>query len=286
MNFLHDAFISFAWRDLARARRLHEQLTALGYVTWYAEQNLRAGADIPTALWDALERSRYVFIVHSRHHGGAPWAERELSVATSDEVNSRLTKIVFLTFDDTAVPYGMRHKLYIDFRDAKKKPLTQLQRILDEASEGIIRGVASAMSGASDIDAIRSGAARLSAIARLRNEELVIHELRDMLLTPATPRHVSDSAAWAIGDIAVWSISDAFSVPIKETIERCISSGDSRLTAHMAYIAGEMAMAARNVGLRRWADALITAGEMSRDAELQAQFAFTRSRIGSLERSE
>jgi hypothetical protein len=43
MDYRYDAFISFAWKDLARARRLHEQLSERGYVAWYAEKDARAG---------------------------------------------------------------------------------------------------------------------------------------------------------------------------------------------------------------------------------------------------
>jgi TIR domain len=286
MSYRYDAFISFAWPDLKRARWLHNQLTAAGYVTWYAEQDLRGGSDIPKELWLGLEMSRYIFVVHSKHYTGAVWAERELSVATSDEINSKITKIVFLTYDDEPVPFGMRHKLYIDFRNRNKQPLSQLEKLLDNASSGVIRGAAAAMIGSTDIAAIRADAARLSGIARLRGESLVVDELRDMLLRPSTPRHASDSAAWAIGDIGLWALSTSLAERVKDTVEQCIASGDSRLTAHMAWIAGEVYLGACRPDMRQWADALIAKGEMSLDPDAQKDFKFTRQRIAGLFRAD
>lgn len=282
MNYLYDAFISFAWKDLARARRLHEQLTERGYDTWYAERNMRAGDDLPKKLWDGLERSRYVFVIHSRHYAGAPWAERELSVATSDEINSRTTKIVFLTFDEAAVPYGMRQKLHVDFRDRKTHPLERLAALLDEASGAVIGGVARAMREAREIEAIRQCAHRLSAIARRRHELAALRAVSEILLDPPQSHHVADSAAWALGDIGVWDASDEFAREIQGVVERCIAAGDKRLINHMAYICGEMARASVNAGLRRWADALVTLHAAAENADVSVPFAFTRERIDGL----
>lgn len=278
MNFLYDAFISFAWRDLRRARRLQELLHAAGYVTWYAEQNLRGGEDIPKELWAGLERSRFVFVIHSKHYAGAAWAERELSVATTDEINCKVTKVVFLLFDDVPVPYGMRHKLYIDFRDPKKKPLDQVSRVLDQASDGVIRGVTAAMVRETNLTAIRAASSRLSEIAKRRGEELVVRELRALLLDPATPRQPSDSAAWALGDIGMADIPSSLAEAVRATMNDCVASSDARLIAHMAWIAGEMVMAARRPDMVEWADHMIKMGLSSTNPETRRDFEYTRER--------
>lgn len=281
MEYRYDAFISFAWRDLRRARRLHERLSAAGYVTWYAEQNLRGGSDLPKELWHGLEMSRYVFVVHSVHYAAGAWAERELSVATSDEINSRLTKIVFVKYDDTLVPYGMRQKLYIDYRNKKEQPFEQLKRLLDQASDGVIRGVAAAMASANDINAVRADAARLSAMARLRNEALAIEELTAIALNTAISRHASDSAAWAIGDVALGDTSIPIAAKARDAIELCVAKGNARIIGHMAWIAGEIVLGARNPDMRIWAAELIKRGEASDDPDTRKDFTFTRQRVSN-----
>jgi hypothetical protein len=281
VNYLHDAFISFAWRDLKRARSLHEQLKARGFVTWYAEQDLRGGDDMPASLWAGLEKSRFVFVVHSKHYDGAPWAGHELSVATADEVTSKMKKIVFLTFDDAKVPYGVRQKLYIDFRDRKTRPLERLIDVMNEASEGVIRGIAAAMLTAPDLPTLRECSHRLSAIARLREEDLVLQELGNLATAASTPRHVLDSVAWAIGDIGMAEISESFAKATRDLIERCLSKGDKHITAHIAWIAGEMTMAARTPGMKAWANTLIAIGETSSNPVSRQDFIFTRTRVSS-----
>ena len=279
MNFLYDAFVSFAWKDIRRARRLHEQLTELGYITWYAEKNMRGGDDMRKLLGEGLELSRYVFVIHSRHYSGAPWAERELSIATFDEVSSRTAKIVFLKFDDAPVPYDMRQKLYIDFSRDSKIALDQLVVRLDEASDGVIRGVADALLTATDINVIRSCAGRLSAIARLRSELLAVTSIAEILMKLPSNYHVTDSAAWALGDIGVWDIKEDFARAVEKTVVDCISTGNARLIDKIAFICGEMALSAKNLRLRKWALDLIKEHAASEDEKIRAPFVFTSKRI-------
>jgi len=74
MDYRYDAFISFAWKDLVRARRLHEQLSERGYVTWYAEKDTRAGDSLGPVIQKGLVKSRYVFILHTKYYdGNAGW---------------------------------------------------------------------------------------------------------------------------------------------------------------------------------------------------------------------
>ena len=81
MHFEFDAFISFAWKDLARAGKLHERLKERGYVTRYARKELRAGQVLVERIFGDMAMSRFIFVIHSRHHAGGRWASKELTAA-------------------------------------------------------------------------------------------------------------------------------------------------------------------------------------------------------------
>ncbi|MEJ1967738.1 MAG: toll/interleukin-1 receptor domain-containing protein [Rhizomicrobium sp.] len=284
MDFEYDAFISFAWKDIARARRLHERLTKRGYASWYAEKNLRLGEDLFHKISDGMARSRYLFVVHSRHHGGGAWAQRELAAVGADEIAGKMTKVICLKFDDTALPLILRSKLYVDFRSRKPDPFERICELLDQASDAVIAGTKASFLKATDVNEIRDCAHRLSSMARLRHEFGALRAASEILLSVPENYNVGDSAAWVLGDVGVWMDSKEMAQEIMQVVPQVIAAGDPRLINHMAYICGEMARQAKNERLKSWADSFIAGREASADASIREPFAATRQRISKLEK--
>lgn len=284
MDYRYDAFISFAWKDLGRARRLHEQLSEWGYVTWYAEKDTRAGDSLGAVIEKGLVKSRYVFILHTRNYdGNAGWAARELEWAAADEAAGGLTKIVVLKYDQAPLFHRLEGKVYVDFTDRRRKPLDQLTALLDQASDGVIRGVGRAMREATDINEIRDCAHRLSGFARRRREHLALGVIAEILLSRPASYHVGDSAAWALGDIAVWTPTPEFVDNVREIVAQVVAAGDPRLVGHMAYICGEMAAHAIDPGLRQWAREFIHRNAASTVPAVRDPFLVTIERIRELQ---
>jgi hypothetical protein len=283
MDYRYDAFISFAWKDLARARRLHEQLSERGYVTWYAEKDTRAGDSLGSVIQKGLVKSRYVFILHTKYYdGNTGWVARELEWATADEAGSGVKKIVVLKYDQAPLFDRLEGRVYVDFTDRRRKLLDQLTALLDEASDGVIRGVGRAMREATDIDEIRDCAHRLSGFARRRREHLALEVIAEILLSQPASYHVGDSAAWALGDIAVWTPAPEFVEDVKEIVPQVVATGDSRLIGHMAYICGEMAAHATDAGLMEWAREFIERNAASTVPAIRDPFVVTIDRIREL----
>jgi hypothetical protein len=284
MDYRYDAFISFAWKDLARARRLHEQLSERGYVTWYAEKDARAGDDLGPVIEKGLVKSRYFFIVHTKHYdGNAGWAACELEWATTDEAGSGVKKIVVLKYDQAPLFNRLEGRVYVDFIDRRRKPLDQLTALLDEASDAVIRGVGRAMREATDINEIRDCAHRLSGFARRRREHLALEVIAEILLSRPASYHVGDSAAWALGDIAVWTPTPEFVKDVEEIVVQVVAAGDPRLIGHMAYICGEMASHATDAGLMAWAREYIDRNVASPVPAVRDPFLVTMERIRELQ---
>ena len=145
----------------------------------------------------------------------------------------------------------------MDFTDRRRKPLDQITALLDEASGAVIRGVGQAMREASDINEIRDCAHRLSGFARRRREHLALDVIAEILLSRPASYHVGDSAAWALGDIGVWMDTPEFVDNVKQIVPEVVAGGDPRLIGHMAWICGEMAAHAVDLGLRQWAEEFI-----------------------------
>ncbi|HEY2070421.1 MAG TPA: toll/interleukin-1 receptor domain-containing protein [Rhizomicrobium sp.] len=282
VDFEYDAFISFAWKDIGRAQRLHERLAARGYITWYAEKNLRAGDDLFHRISEGMARSRYLFVIHSGNHARGKWANRELSAVGTDEIESGLTKVVCLKYDDTELPLLLRSKLYVDFRTRKPGPFEQLCGLLDESSDAVIKGTKANFLKATDINEIRNCAHRLSAMARGRHELGALRAASEILLSVPENYNVGDSAAWVVGDVGVWMDSDEVTREIMQVVPQVVATGDARLINHMAYICGEMALQAKSGTLQAWAGDFIAAQEASPDASVREPFQFTRERIGKL----
>jgi hypothetical protein len=283
MDYLYDAFISFSWKDMVRARRLHEQLSERGYVTWYAEKDARAGDRLGPVIEKGLVQSRYVFILHTKYYdGNTGWAARELELSIADEINRGTTKIVVLKYDQAPLFSRLEGRVYVDFTDRRRKPLDQLTALLDEASEGVIRGVGRAMREATDINEIRDCAHRLSGFARRRREHLALDVIAGILLSQPASYHVGDSAAWALGDIAVWTPTPEFVEDVKAIVPRVVATGDPRLIGHMAYICGEMAAHATDAGLMEWAREFIERNAASTIPAVRDPFVTTIERIREL----
>jgi hypothetical protein len=284
MDYRYDAFISFAWKDLTRARRLHEQLTARGYITWYAEKDARAGDNLGPVIEKGLVRSRYFFILHTKYYdGNVGWVARELEWATTDEASSGEKKIVVAKYDQAPLLNRLEGKVYVDFTDRRRKPLDQLTALLDEASDGVIRGVGRAMCEATDINEIRDCAHRLSGFARRRGEHLALEVIAEILLSQPASYHVGDSAAWALGDIAVWTPTREFVEDVKKVVIQVIATGNPRLIGHMAYICGEMAAHATDRGLQQWAQEFIHLQADSIIPAVRDPFTVTIERIRELQ---
>jgi hypothetical protein len=279
MDYKYDAFISFAWKDLARARRLQRRLAEKGYATWYAEKNMRAGDVLLHKISDGMTKSRYLLVIHSKHYAGGKWAQMEIAAVMNNEIKSGLTKVVCLKFDDTELPMILDAKLYIDFRQRRPDPLERLCAVLDEASGLVIEGVKSAFLAATDVNEIREYAHRLSRMARHRNELAALNATAEILLSVPENYNVGDSAAWAMGDIGVWSDSQEMAQKIMETVPRVIATADARLINHMAHICGEMELQARNSELKRWAAAAIDRHAADPDPSVSAPFAATKKRV-------
>jgi hypothetical protein len=283
MDYRYDAFISFAWRDLARARRLHEQLSTRGYVTWYAEKDARAGDSLGPVIEQGVVKSRYVFILHTKYYdGNAGWAARELEWAATDEAASGVKKIVVLKYDQAPLFHRLAGTVYVDFTDRRRKPLDQLTALLDQAADGVIRGVGRAMREAKDINEIRDCAHRLSGFARRRREHLALEVIAGILLSKPASYHVGDSAAWALGDIAVWTPTPEFVEKVKDIVAQVVAAGDPRLIGHMAYICGEMAAHATDAGLMEWAREFIQRNAASTVSAVRDPFLVTIERIREL----
>ena len=139
------------------------------------------------------------------------------------------------------------------------------------------------MREATDINEIRDCAHRLSGFARRRREHLALEVIAEILLSQPTSYHVGDSAAWALGDIAVWTTTPEFVEDVKEIVGQVVAAGDPRLVGHMAYICGEMAAHATDAGLKSWARGFLERNAASTVPTVREPFLVTIERIRELQ---
>jgi hypothetical protein len=236
---------------------------------------IRAGQSIPASLGDGLARSRFLLIIHSRHHAGSRWAREELDTVRFDEVTSGENKVIVLRYDDTELPFDLRHKKWLDFHRRRKAVLEELAALIGETSGEIIRSVESAMMAG---ERIVECAHRLGDIARHRRDIGALRALGRLLRSPNLK--VVDSAAWAIGYVAIWAEAPDLLEDVRTVIADTVAEGNERRVDKIAYICGEIALDAIDPRLKEWSIALIRRCSLSDNPAVRNPFLYTRERVG------
>ena len=124
-------FISYAWKDKKKVRRLATELRSAGIEIWLDESDTRPGDQISTEVSRALKWSDMLILVWSAAACASQWVEQEWGAA-----NSSHKKIVPCLLDETRLPALLADRVYVDFRDFDQG-MVSLRRILDIPLEKI-----------------------------------------------------------------------------------------------------------------------------------------------------
>ena len=130
----HHLFLSHSSKDKSLVRRLAEDLNRCGVDAWLDEWELQVGDSLQQTIAQAMEQSRYVAVLISKHFLDSDWANSELRQAIARAKREKRTVVLPLLCDDSQVPAFVEDRIYLDFRDRYYHALVRLSGMIHELS--------------------------------------------------------------------------------------------------------------------------------------------------------
>lgn len=114
-------FVSHATSDGPIAERLAMGLQAMGYNSWYAEWELRAGDSIITKVQAALSASDVLIVVLSRQSVASNWVGRELNSILTSQLGGQQVLVIPVLAEKCEIPPLLSDTLHVVVEDDFEK---------------------------------------------------------------------------------------------------------------------------------------------------------------------
>jgi len=114
-------FVSHAASDGPTAERLAMGLQAMGYNSWYAEWELRAGDSIVSKVQAALSASDVLIVVLSRQSVASNWVGRELNSILMSQLGGQRVLVIPVLIEKCEIPPLLSDTLHVDLHEDFEK---------------------------------------------------------------------------------------------------------------------------------------------------------------------
>jgi hypothetical protein len=111
-----NVFVSHAAIDGPIAERLAMGLQAMGYNSWYAEWELKAGDSIVTKIQAALSACDVLIVVLSHRSVASRWVNRELNSVLMAQLGGQQVLVIPVLIDSCKIPSLIADTLHVDMR--------------------------------------------------------------------------------------------------------------------------------------------------------------------------
>src|SRR5215212_8901497 len=134
-------FVSYAHRDVDFVNRLYTALVAQDISVFLDDREIKIGDSIPDQIYRGIAESTHLLYVLSSHSIASQWVREELSIAKMREKEGKGFTILPLRIDDTAIPTGILHVKYGDFRAWRDEELfrTSFHALLEALGQTVVR---------------------------------------------------------------------------------------------------------------------------------------------------
>ena len=113
----HSLFISYSKADQEIVTRLVSRLQAEGVEVWVDYKEIGGGESVSKKIGQAIKTCLHFVVVLSESSAKAPWVEKEVGIALSQQLGSRTArKVIPIRLDDCEVPPILSDLAYVDFR--------------------------------------------------------------------------------------------------------------------------------------------------------------------------
>ena len=137
-------FLSHSSKDRDLVWQLAEDLNLCGVDVWFDAWELRVGDDLHDRIADAVDKSRFVAVVVTKHFNESKWIRGEVNQALSREKSGDRTIVLPLLADNVSVPTTLAAKKFLDVSRDYFGSLLHLAGLVHDvppdAIEGGVRG--------------------------------------------------------------------------------------------------------------------------------------------------
>jgi len=120
--------------------QLAEDLNICGVDVWFDGWELRVGDDLHERIADAIDKSRFVAVVITKHFSESKWIRGEVHQALSREKGGDRSIVLPLLADDVTVPPILSTKKYLDFSRDYFGSLTHLAGLIHDLPPDAVEG--------------------------------------------------------------------------------------------------------------------------------------------------
>lgn len=108
-------FLSHNRADKPFARRLATDLEHQGIRYWLDEAEIKVGESLITKIRDGIDSMEFVAVILSPDSVASTWVQREVDVATTQEIQGRRVKVLPIMYRECPLPGFLLGKKYADF---------------------------------------------------------------------------------------------------------------------------------------------------------------------------
>lgn len=123
-------FLSYSSKDKEWVSQLAEDLNLCGVDVWFDAWELRVGDDLHERIGEAVDKSRFVGVVVTKHFSESKWIRGEVHQALSREKAGSSTVVLPLLADNVAVPPLLAAKKFLDFSNEYFPSLVHLAGLI------------------------------------------------------------------------------------------------------------------------------------------------------------
>lgn len=113
-------FLSHNSIDKPFVRKLAVDLGNHGIQYWIDEAELKVGDSLINTLRDGIDEMTYLIAIISSNSIDAPWIQREIDVAMTQEINGKKIKVLPLLLEQCELPGFLLGKVYADFTNPEE----------------------------------------------------------------------------------------------------------------------------------------------------------------------
>lgn len=133
-------FLSHSSKDKTWVSQLAEDLNLCGVDVWFDAWELRVGDDLHERIADAVNKSRFVAVVVTKHFNESKWIRGEVNQALSREKAEDRTVVLPLLAEDVSVPPVLSTKKFLDFSGDYFGSLAHLAGLIHGLPPDVIEG--------------------------------------------------------------------------------------------------------------------------------------------------
>lgn len=129
-------FISYAYADNERAKKLIDGLRERGYEIWIGDENVQIGDDIVSELRKNINEADAFISLISDNSVNSSWMQAELSEAiTKKQLDSEFS-ILPVLLDDCNIPESISNITHADARESVDTAVEAISDVIDETTKG------------------------------------------------------------------------------------------------------------------------------------------------------